>query len=99
MTNKNIERFRHIGNIEGYSFLILLFIAMPLKYFFDYPVATKIAGMVHGILFILFCMQLLKASEDANWSMKENAIYFVASLIPFGTFYTNNLLKNYNSKV
>jgi len=48
------KKFRIINKIEGYSFIILLFIARPLKYMMGYPMATKIAGMAHGLLFILF---------------------------------------------
>ena len=87
-----LKKFRLINKIEGISFLILLFIAMPLKYSFGYPIATKIAGMVHGVLFLAFMYQLFEAKSEAKFTLKETAIYFVLSLIPFGSFYTDTLL-------
>jgi len=86
-----LQKFRLINKIEGYSFLILLFIAMPLKYMAGFPIATKIAGMTHGILFILFIYQLLVASSEVPFSKKETLIFFVASILPFGSFYTEKI--------
>jgi integral membrane protein len=54
-----LKKFRLINKIEGYSFLILLFIAMPLKYMAGIPLATKVVGMIHGILFFAFIYQLI----------------------------------------
>ena len=88
-----LKRFRQIGFIEGISYLVLLFIAMPLKYAFDMPVATKIVGMGHGILFITYVVLLLMAANKYKWNGKYTAILFIASLIPFGTFYTDRKLK------
>ncbi|HHH19853.1 MAG TPA: DUF3817 domain-containing protein [Campylobacterales bacterium] len=96
-----LEKFRWINKIEGYSFLILVFVAMPLKYAMGYPIATKIAGSIHGLLFILFVYQLLEARKSVPFSLKETGILFVASLIPFGSFYSDRLClrkeKIYNS--
>ena len=87
-----LKKFRLINKIEGISFLILLFIAMPMKYSFGYPMATKIAGMAHGVLFLAFMYQLLEAKTEAKLTMKEAGLYFILSLIPFGSFYTDKLL-------
>jgi len=95
MIKNSVKKFRLIGLIEGYSYLILLFIAMPLKYLAGYPIYVKIAGMTHGILFVLFCLLLFKALSDAKWSHKESAIFFLASLVPFGTFFTDKKVKAY----
>ena len=95
MIKNSVKKFRFIGMVEGYSYLILLFIAMPLKYLAGYPIYVKVAGMTHGILFILFSLLLLKALEDAKWSHKESAMFFIASLIPFGTFFTDKKIKAY----
>ena len=61
MKNDTFSRFRIISIIEGLSYLLLVFIAMPLKYMFDYPLAVKIVGMSHGVLFILFFVALVMA--------------------------------------
>lgn len=95
MTNNNVKKFGQINSIEGYSYLLLLFIAMPMKYVFGYPMAVKIVGMAHGVLFIIFCLLLLQAWKEAKWEFKESVIFFIASLIPFGTFYTKNKIKAY----
>ncbi|MEA2111378.1 MAG: DUF3817 domain-containing protein [Campylobacterota bacterium] len=88
-----LDYFRLIGFIEGLSYLTLLFIAMPLKYMYGYPEAVKAVGMVHGILFILFVALLGSAARKYNFSMKYIIVLFVASLIPFGTFFTDRRLK------
>jgi len=87
----HLKKFRLINKIEGYSFLILLFIAMPLKYIVGFPIATKIAGMTHGLLFFVFIYQLIIATEEVPFSKKEAIIFFIASLLPFGSFYTDKV--------
>jgi len=95
MEKKSVKNFGIINSVEGYSYLLLLFVAMPLKYLAGIAIATKIVGMVHGILFILFCLLLVQAYAEAKWSMKENIIFFIASLIPFGTFFTKKKINSY----
>lgn len=94
-----LNKFRLINKIEGYSFLILLFIAMPLKYMMGYPVATKIVGMLHGVLFIAFIYQLFEATKNVPFSKKETFIFFIASLIPFGSFYTESICSQKEDRV
>ena len=95
MVKNSVKKFGLINTVEGYSYLILLFIAMPLKYIFGFAIAVKIAGMLHGVLFIIFCALLVSAWQEAKWDFKENIIFFVASLIPFGTFFTKKKIANY----
>ena len=95
MVENSVKKFGFINTVEGYSYLVLLFIAMPLKYMFDMPLAVKIAGMTHGVLFIIFCLLLVQAWSDTKWAFKENIIFFVASLIPFGTFFTKKRIQSY----
>ena len=86
-----LKKFRLINKIEGISFLILLFVAMPLKYFAGIPMATKIIGSIHGILVLAFLYQLFSASDEAPFSTKEMGILVLLSLIPFGSFYNDKL--------
>ena len=83
MKNDTFSRFRIISIIEGLSYLILVFIAMPLKYMFDYPMAVKVVGMSHGVLFILFFLALVMAMNRYKWKFLGFQL-FVYSLIPFG---------------
>ena len=87
-----LKKFRFINKIEGVSFLILLFIAMPMKYSFAIPIATKIVGMIHGLLVFVFMYQIIEAKREANLSLKEVSLYALLSLVPFGSFYTDKLL-------
>ncbi len=84
MFKDTFSRFRTISFIEGISFLVLLFIAMPLKYLAGIPLAVKIVGMTHGILFILFVIALYKSVREYNWQNKMTIKLFIYSLIPFG---------------
>lgn len=79
-------RLRSVGRIEGVSFLLLLGVAMPLKYFFALPVAVKVVGWAHGVLFIAFLVALTQARVRARMSMQLVGLAFVASLLPFGPF-------------
>ncbi len=88
-----LDYFRLIGFIEGLSYLALLCIAMPLKYIYGYPEAVRAVGMAHGVLFILFVVLLVGAAQKYRFSLKESTIFFVASLIPLGTFFTDKRLK------
>jgi integral membrane protein len=84
MLKDSFSTFRAISFIEGISYLILLFIAMPLKYFVGIPLAVKIVGMAHGVLFILFIVALYKSAKENNWENKTTIQLFIYSLIPFG---------------
>lgn len=88
LTN-TLKRLKLVSAAEGWSFLILLFIAMPLKYAFDMPEAVRVVGMIHGILFVLYLFQVVQTKIEFNWSFGKMLLAFIASVIPFGTFYAN----------
>ena len=87
-----VQRFLVIGKTEGYSYLILLFIAMPLKYAAGFPIAVRIAGSLHGILFIAFVYYILKMLQANRLDLKKAVFAFILSLLPFGTFYLRRLI-------
>ncbi|MEO5571009.1 MAG: DUF3817 domain-containing protein [Bacteroidia bacterium] len=90
---KNIrENLIKVGHAEGISFLLLLFIAMPLKYMADMPLAVRIAGSLHGILFIAFIAMLWEARSKMNLSALITAKSFLLSILPFGTFFLQRIL-------
>jgi integral membrane protein len=94
-----LERFRITALIEGYSYILLLFVAMPLKYFFDMPIAVKIAGSAHGGLFVLYILTLAVVFFKDKWKFSEGLIAFVASLVPFASFYIDKQLRRYKKPV
>jgi len=84
----NIGRLRIIGFLEGISLLVLIFIAVPLKYWFASPYLTKSIGPVHGALFLLFVLNTLSVGIEQNWKFKTTTWKILAAcFIPFGTFY------------
>ena len=89
-----IKPLRILGNIEGVSYLLLLGVAMPMKYYFEMPVAVKIVGMTHGVLFVAYCVLLALCLKRFNWTLKFGAYLFIATLIPFGTFVTDRKLRD-----
>ena len=89
MLTTTLGRLRLTGFLEGTSFLVLLLIAMPLKYFLGLPLAVKVVGMAHGILFILFIALSVIATLIYKWSMKKMLLLWLSSLIPLGTFYAD----------
>jgi len=82
----SLGRFRLAGMLEGASFLLLLFVAMPLKYLADWPLGVRVVGMAHGVLFLLYLLAIVPAAIDHRWSWKRIAGAVVASLLPFGPF-------------
>jgi integral membrane protein len=78
--------FRKIAFYEGISFLIILLITMPLKYYADIPEPNKVIGMAHGVLFITYFFFMAQLIKPAGWSWKTVGFLVLASIIPFGTF-------------
>ena len=87
-----IGRMRFIALYEGISYLILLFIAMPLKYIFDWPHAVSVVGALHGLLFVLYLFALAHVTFKHRWTLLQVIAGFVASLVPFGTFVLDSKL-------
>ena len=95
----NTVRFlRKSGLIEGVSFLLLVGIAMPLKYFADMPMAVKIVGWAHGVLFIIFSAALAMTYAFAKWSAIRCILVFIAALIPFGPFAIDSKMKQWQEE-
>ena len=90
---KGLKLFMQIAFLEGISYLVLLLIAMPLKYWANIHEGVKYVGWAHGVLFVLFCIYLLKVWIAFKWSFAKTTIAFLASLIPFGTFVLDAQLK------
>ena len=93
MLNTSFSRFRLISFIEGLSYLILVFIAMPMKYLADNPYLVKTVGMAHGVLFILFCIALFNVLLKCKWDKGLGFQLFVYSLIPFGFIIIEKAIK------
>lgn len=84
----NQGRLRIIGFLEGMSLLLLVFIAMPLKYWFNYHGFVKMLGPVHGALFLLFIFNTISVGTQLGWSFKSTTWkVMLACIVPFGTFY------------
>ncbi|MBP9187385.1 MAG: DUF3817 domain-containing protein [Bacteroidia bacterium] len=92
-TKKSVNRFRIVAVLEGWSYILLLFIAMPLKYGFDLPLFVKYLGWAHGALFVVYILTLLQATINAKWGFGKFVWAGFASLIPFGTFILDKQLK------
>lgn len=79
--------FRIVSILEGVSFVLLLFIATPIKYFAGNDSFVKLLGMPHGLLFIAYVVLAIMLKYELNWSVKKLFIILLASIVPFGTFY------------
>ena len=88
----SLGKFKMAGIIEGFSYLFLLFVAMPLKYGASMPKAVTYTGWMHGILFMLYILALIQVTIDLKWGIKKISLAFLAALIPFGTFIFNRSL-------
>jgi integral membrane protein len=93
MSINQIFKFRLISYFEGISYLFLVFVVMPLKYLGDNLIIMKIVGMVHGLLFIFFCISLYAYIKRFNINKDASINYFIYSLSPFGFLLIENSLK------
>ncbi|SDS35588.1 integral membrane protein [Formosa sp. Hel1_31_208] len=82
--------FRVIAFLEGISYILLLFVAVPIKYFGDDPSYVKLLGMPHGLLFMGYIVLAIMLKQELTWNRKTFMVVLVASIIPFGTFYVDN---------
>lgn len=84
-----MKLFRFIAFLEGLSYLLLLFVATPVKYILDDPTYVKLLGMPHGVLFMAYIVFSVFMSFKQKWSIKVLLVVLLASIIPFGTFYVD----------
>jgi integral membrane protein len=82
-----IRRLRVLGYAEAISWLLLLFIAMPLKYIWGQPLMVRYTGWLHGILFILYIVHLCLATHKLRWPFSKLVLGGVAAFLPFGTLW------------
>jgi integral membrane protein len=98
-SKKTYHWFRKIAMIEGISYLVLLFIAMPLKYLADMPMAVTIVGGIHGALFVALMIYIYLVHDQYGNNLKWMIKAFIASIIPFGTFIWDKEWKKEESMV
>lgn len=93
MLSTELGRFRAISLLEGISYVVLLAIAMPLKYLAGQPEAVSWAGRIHGGLFILLVLALASVSSADKWTRRQATIAMVAALVPLGAFWLEARLR------
>jgi integral membrane protein len=93
MSSSVIRQLRIIGIIEGISFLVLLGIAMPLKYLAGMPRAVSVVGMAHGVLFILYLVALAHAHVTVAWPIRRSLTVLAAAVLPLGPFFIEGSLR------
>ncbi len=87
-----IPQFKLVAILEGISFLLLLGVAMPLKYIWGFAEATKVIGMVHGLLFIAYVIMVILIREQLKWNAKTTLLALIASVLPLGPFVVDRKL-------
>ncbi len=98
--SKLLQFLRIIGLIEGISFLVILFLTMPLKYIWEMKAPNQIVGMGHGILFIAYCFLVVIVGYKFKWKLLTIFWALLASIIPFGTFVADKkIFKEENSPI
>lgn len=88
-----LGRFRFMGLLDGSSLVILLFMAMPLKYWFSIPEAVTVAGMVHGYIFLVYLIAIVYAQFAVRWPFRFTIGAIISAFIPFGNFVLDSRLK------
>ncbi len=90
-----VRLLRTLALVEGASFLVLLGVAMPLKYLAGMPMAVKVFGWAHGVLFMAVVAVLVWTMIAARWPLARGALVFVAALVPFGPLLLDRRMKDY----
>lgn len=93
MFKNALKHFRFIGILEGSSLVILLFIAMPLKYWFNMPQAVTIIGTIHGYIFLVYMVAIVYAMIAVKWPFRFTIGAVLSAFIPFGNFFLDSRLK------
>ncbi|HIF00712.1 MAG TPA: DUF3817 domain-containing protein [Planctomycetes bacterium] len=86
MNHSFLKKLRRMGLVEGVSTLFLFGVAMPLKYMAGMPLAVRIAGSVHGLLFVVLCLMLMLAITRIPISKAMAFAGMAAAVVPFGPF-------------
>ncbi len=93
MLRTDIGRFRIVSLLEGISYVVLLGVAMPLKYVAGNTQAVPLVGKLHGALFVAFCVALFAVANNRDWKWKQIAVAVVAALVPLGAFWLEHRLR------
>lgn len=93
-----VTLLRRIAFVEGWSYLLLLFVAMPLKYLLDQPLAVRIVGAAHGGLFLALMAILAVCWVARKWGFGRIFLVGVASLVPFGTFWADRHIARWQTE-
>lgn len=93
MLSTPLGRLRAIGLLEGISFLLLLGVAMPLKYLAGRPEAVSVVGMAHGALFVLYVLAVAHVWVVRRWPVEKALLAVMAAVVPFGPFLLDGRLK------
>jgi integral membrane protein len=88
-----LKVFRTVAFLEGTSYLVLLLVAMPLKYLLAMPLAVRVVGSIHGFLFVLFVLLLLRVATERQWPLLRSGWALLASVLPGGTFVFDRTLQ------
>lgn len=97
MFKNALKHFRFIGILEGSSLVILLFIAMPLKYWFNLPQAVTVIGTIHGYIFLVYMLAIVYAMIAVRWPFRFTIGAVLSAFIPFGNFVLDSRLKSLES--
>lgn len=88
-----INIFKIVSLLEGVSYILLLFIATPIKYLQGNPEYVKLLGMPHGLLFVVYIIMAIMLKYELNWNGKAFGMVCLLSILPFGTFFVGKYLK------
>ena len=91
LLKSHLGRLRIVAFFEGISFLLLMFVAVPMKYIGGYTHATQEIGMAHGVLFVLYVFLLIPVQHELKWKPMTTALVFLASILPFGTLWRDSI--------
>jgi len=86
MFKSKLAGLRTLAWLEGISFLLILCVTMPLKYFYAMPAPNLVIGMIHGVLFLAYCVYVILVRYEKKWNISVTCWALIASLLPFGTF-------------
>jgi integral membrane protein len=96
---KPVSFLRKVSMAEGISYLVLLLVAMPLKYWADMPMAVRVVGSLHGLLFVVLCVALLRVLIQARWPFFRAVLVFVLSFVPLAPLFLDRRMKEWEGEV
>ncbi|MBA3524370.1 MAG: DUF3817 domain-containing protein [Geodermatophilaceae bacterium] len=80
-------RYRVMAYVVGVMLLILVFVAVPLRYLFDTPEVSAVVSPLHGFLYAVYLLAVLSLGTRSQWTFRKTILVMLGGTVPFLSFW------------